>query len=109
MRRSSWLTISMAVFFAVPALRDCCLLPIVTHPSHCHESKQTKNELCYSNQEAAIETRNSFAFFPVVCGLPVSNDTDSGTLEPTHAAVNARTSVGAETPDLYLRTGALLI
>ena len=107
MRRTGWLF--MLLILAVPMLRECCL-PVVTHPSHCQESKQADSESCYSGQAAITESRTALAVsLSIDHGFPASHVWNSDGFGSASPAANKLTFAHTQTIDLYLRTGALLI
>ena len=96
------------VLLTVPVARDCCL-PVV-HTPQCHESGRTDDVTCSSDQQAMTEPRADVALSAAVdCELRTADNTNAAVRTHTRCAADSITATTPHTPDLYLRTGALLI
>jgi hypothetical protein len=107
MTRSGALLI--VLFLIAPMMRECCLPVIPSLP--CHETKQTDDLSCASNQQAIAEANAAIRMRPSLqCSdLPTTHDAKSA-LPAAHGWVANKTTPSPTPPgDLYLRTGALLI
>ena len=97
----------VAIFFAMPMLRECCFSTVP--PYHCHQSQNTENKPCFSNQDAITENRSTLAFFTVPFEFPVTAIRAPWQFESAGSAADELTLTITHTVDLYLRTGALLL
>jgi hypothetical protein len=98
----------MIALLAVPIVRDCCL-PVV-HTPQCHESKRTDDITCSANDQAIAETKAAIGSNSTLdCAFRVNEDVHSAVLNQILSAPDGVTPTTIPTPDLYLRTGALLI
>jgi hypothetical protein len=101
-------SILLMFLLTVPIVRDCCL-PVV-HTPQCHESKRTADITCSANDQAIAETKAAIGSNSTLnCAVRVNEDVRSAVLNQIRSAPDGVTPTTIPTPDLYLRTGALLI
>jgi len=98
----------MMILLTAPMVRECCLP--VTHALPCHESKQTDDVTCASNQQAITESKTVAALrSSIVSTQPVTNFAAPERITEIRAAENVFEVAYPPPTDIYLRTGALLI
>jgi hypothetical protein len=96
----------MMVFLAAPMVRECCLP--VNQALPCHESRQTDDKECVSNQQAITETKSNLARITIECRLPLAA-VYSEELALTGRPAERVPLLYAHAIDICLHTGALLI
>ena len=98
----------MVFLLTVPIVRDCCL-PVV-HTPQCHESRRIDDVTCSSNQQAIAETKTAFTGNTLLdCELRIPGDVFAAVLADSRHVADRTAGPAITTPDLCLRTGALLI
>ena len=101
-------SILMMFLLTVPTVRDCCL-PLV-HTPQCHESKRTDDVTCSANAPAIAETKAAIGSNTTLdCAFRINEDVQSAVLNQIRSTPDGVPVTTIPTPDLYLRTGALLI